>query len=166
MPADATQLIDAVVAALGTAFPGVPVYKSKRAAANGRPPLGGWTEGYHLPCFVVTEGEPERIDEDGTFSWVSVRYPVLVEFLKAAEAKVGVAQSGPSTVVEDADIRTTRATIRATLYKPEVGAVAGVIDVSETQRPVYDTVTTGGGRAVSSGQTFAFEMWEQRPGQE
>jgi hypothetical protein len=162
--ADATQLIDAVVAQLEDLYPGVPVYKSKRQAANGRPPLGGWTEGYALPCFVVSEGDAEKIDEDGGFEEVSVRYPILVEYLKAAEAKVGVAQTKPSTVLEDPAIRDVRQAVRRRLYKPFLQGVstAEIIDISETQKPVYETTTTGGGRAVVSGQTFAYLVWEPR----
>lgn len=159
MPADATLLFANVAAVVQATFPGKTVYTSKRQAARGKNLSGGWTEGYVTPCFIISECDPERIDEDGTFELVSVRYPILIEFVKSVQTALASGQT-PTAIVEDPEFRDVRAALRAALYQPQLLAVANIIDISDTPRPVYDPA--GEGKLVASGTIFSYEMWEVR----
>lgn len=162
MPADATTVLNAVEAALATPFPGTAVRQSKRRAADGRQLQGGWTEGYPTPCLVLSCAEPERVDDAPSFETVSVRYFVLIEYVKAAEAKVAEFPGKPPAVVEDAELRDVREALRQTLYKPSLAGVGRLFDTRVQTRGVYDPA--GGGKLVATGIVFGFNLWETRPG--
>lgn len=162
MPAYATDVLNAVETVLGTTYPAVEVRQSKRRAANGRQLNGGWTEGYPVPCFILSCSDPETIDDAGSFETVSVRYYVLIEYVKATEAKVDDFPGKPPAVVEDPDVRDVRETLRQTFYKPTLAGVGRLFDTRVQTRGIYDP--GGGGKLVATGIVFSFNLWEVRPG--
>lgn len=160
-PADATNILNAVAAELATLYPAMAnaIKIRKREAVGGRQQFGGWTEGFPLPCLVVSSEDGEPIDDYGTFEDVSVGYSVLVEYVKAVAAKVPSGDT-PAEGAEDSDVRDFRAAIRFQLYSPQLTGLPVAINVVEVNKGIYELV--GGGKALSSGQIFTYHVWEPR----
>ena len=160
MSADATDLLDAIESELTTIYPGVAIRQSKRQAADGRQFDGGWAEGYPLPCFIISIAEPEVIDDAGTFETYSERYSALIEYVKAAEAKVTGGEGKPAKVVEDPEIRDVRQTLLDNFYKRL--QLTRLFDVRVKTRGIWDP--SGGGKLLATGVAFTFDFWRTRPG--
>ncbi|HEY1186995.1 MAG TPA: hypothetical protein VGE74_05025 [Gemmata sp.] len=162
--ADATDILSAVKTALEALYPDVPVRVSKRGATDGRNLRAGWQSGYPAPCFVVSCDGAEEVDRRPSFRYVSVGYPVLIEYVKPAQAKVpGALDAGAPAVVEDPDVRAKRAALRGALYKPTLAGAPAVYDVRHQARPVYEQVTDSGATLLVSGEQFVWTATEPRP---
>lgn len=160
MEPDATLILEQIAAELADLYPTIEVKIRKRESANGKQLFGGWTEGFPLPCLVVSEGTPEPIDKYGSFEEISVGYPVLVEYVKATAANVP-GSATPTEGAEDQDIREKRQQIRQRLYKPALAPLPFIVDVDMISKPPYDIGASK--NAVVSGQIYRFETWEVRP---
>lgn len=160
MPSDMTQVINAIVAEVEDLYPTIPVFRSKRPGVSKPPGDAGWNLGTVSTAFVVSGIESENVDSTGTFEQVSVGYKVLIEYIKPAE-KVVTGESGrPPRVAEDSDVRDVRQAIRRRIYKPQLGAIPSVSNVSNRPSAAYDWA--GGNTLVASGQLFEFELYENR----
>lgn len=162
MPADATDLLDSFEAGLNALYPAVAVRVSKRRAADGKQLQGGWTEGYPLPCLVLSCSEPEQVDDFGTFEEYMLRYSVLVEYVKPAEQRVTGEAGKPPTVVEDPDVRDVRQSLMDTFYVSTRAGLSRLFDVRVRPRNVYDP--SGGGKLLATGVVFTCDIWRPRPG--
>lgn len=160
MPADMTQVIDAVVTELEDLYPTIPVFKSKRPSVSKPPGDAGWNLGSVSTCFVVSGLDDENVDSTGTFEQVSVGYKVLIEYIKPAEKVVTGEAGRPPRVAEDLDVRNKRQEIRRRIYKPQLGAIPSVSNVANRPKVAYDWA--GGNTLVASGQLFEFELYEER----
>lgn len=164
MPADASVILDAVKAALTVAYPTVTVYESKRASTDRKNPAAGYQASFKLPCFVVSCGDAEGIDQRPSFGVMTVNYPVLVEYVWSAQEKIANAPNeGAPAGVEDPAIRDIRAAVRQALYRPYL--VPGLTrDVTMRTRRPYDVPSaTGDGRVIASGQEFNYLATNDRP---
>jgi hypothetical protein len=163
MPADATNILAAVKAALGAVYSTISVQTSKRRAAEGKPLEGGWTPGYPETCFVVTCGDAEEIDKVGTFEHVSVGYRVLVEYIKPSQQTVTDAvDAGPVTVVEDPDVRDKRQAIRRALFVSPMPGFSAGFHVGHMAKPPYEQMADGGAVLLVSGELFLVILNEAR----
>lgn len=163
MSADATQILNAVKAVLVDLYPDVPVRISKRPATKGRNRKSGWQAGYPATCFVLSCNGGEEVDRVPSFTYVSVGYPVVIEYIKPAQAKVDNAvDSGAATVVEDPDVRDKRAAVRAALYKPTLVGAPAVYDVRYEKRDVYEEPTDAGATLLVSPECYIWTTTEPR----
>lgn len=162
MSADATLLLNAVEASLAATFPGVACYQSKRRAAGGKQQEGGYAEGYRTPCFVLSCSDPERVDDAGSFETYTLRYSVLVEYVKPAQQKVTGGEGKPAPVVEDPAVRDVREQLYDTLYTTQLAGVPRLLDTRTAPRGAYDLVS--GGTYVATGIAFTYDIWRTRPG--
>lgn len=155
MPAEITEILDAVKVALETAYPDIPVrVKAKPATEPGKLPAPGYTVGSKIPCFIVTEWNAERVDESASFELITLGYPVTIEYLKAA---------APENWADDPDVRTKRIELEDLLYRNGVAGVpANVFDVRFATLPVYQSNEAE--NAVASGVVFVYTLQRARPG--
>lgn len=160
MPADMTQVIDAIAAEVADLYPTIAIIKSKRPSVSKPPGDAGWNLGTASTAFVISGLETENVDATGTFEEVSVGYKVLIEYIKPAEKTVAGETGRPPRVAEDPDVRDKRQAIRRRIYKPQLGSIPSVSNVANRPSVAYDW--TGGTTLVASGQLFEFELYEPR----
>ncbi len=163
MAADATTILSAVKAVLVGLYPAIPVRISKRPATVGKNAKSGWQAGYPSTCFVISCDGGEEIDRVPSFIYVSVGYPVVIEYIKPAQATVvGAVDTGAPTVIEDPDVREKRAALRAAFYKPTLAGAPTVYDVRYEKRSVYQEPTEAGATILVSAESYVWTTTEPR----
>lgn len=155
MSAPITVILNAVEAALVAAYPDIPVrVKAKAATEPGKFPAPGYTVGSKIPCFIVTEGDAERVDESASFEVITLGYPVTVEYLKAA---------APENWADDPDVRDKRLELEEMFYESGVpGIPSSVFDVRFASLPIYRPNEAE--NAVASGVVLVYTLQRTRPG--
>ena len=157
MPADANVILDAIGAALRTAYPDVTLIVRKGEPGPGmESPLCGLAAGDALPAFVLSCSGPEESETSPSFEHVSMRYPVNIAYVKDAEAN-------PGRTVEDPDVREKRAGVRNLLYRPHLTGAARVFHTGYKPGKVYRAAENDVTRLVSE-QTLVPTVLEARGG--
>lgn len=161
MPADATTLLGLVEDALETLYPSVPVKLLKKGTTAGKYPDGDKPPSLPLPCFAVSMGEEEQIDDAQSFEHLTVRYWVLIEYVKASFAAVASGDPNP-VIAEDDEIRDVRAAVRRRFDRPNPLPGQPVMNVKLKARRPYE-FTASDKRAIASGTAVGFDYYEARP---
>jgi hypothetical protein len=151
MTAVATRLLDAVVAAVQAAAPGVRV---RRRRNTPRVPL--YTAADSLPMLSVSCGEPEGVEvlTGGPGAEVAVKYPVWVAYL-VAEATL------PNAGDDTPDIREKREAVRRALGLLQPADMPGLNDVFVGAKSPFQPGDAGKA-VVASVMTFTVECIEDR----
>lgn len=161
MSADASLVLAGVAVEIAAIYPGTALYVVKRPVTGNKPPNGGFNPAWTLPCFVLSANEPEGIDDDGDFEEVSVKYPVMVEYLKAASVVTGTGTD--PLYLEDSAVRDVRQAVRQRLYKPRLTTLpTTMFNVMMRPGKVYEMTGAGALQVIVSPQTFIFEVMEPR----
>lgn len=154
--ADITTILNVIQNTLLNQFPSVPcLVKAKSATEGGKVPQPGWTPGSALPVFVVSEGDPEIVDSAANFEFITLSYPVVIEYLKSA---------APKSWEDDPEIRAVRIAFLELFYRGNLPNIPkNVFDIRpREQRPPY--APAGADSVAATAITIVYTLWLQRPG--
>lgn len=150
----ATDILEAVKAALEAEFPGVPVRVRKRGVSPDVDPFGGYNAGDPKEMFIVSAASPEAVDDLGTFEHVSVRYEATVAHVRRTDLQ---------RTEDDAGVRQSRERIRGALHRASDARFPGVLTGYRFRSgEPFDTVANGHLATNVSSETLSFTAFEPR----
>ncbi len=155
MPADITAVLAAMKAVLEATYSTIPVLvKARSAGEPGKVPASGWMPGDPCPSHVLSELEPEHVDESASFEIITLGYPVALE---------AVFTGAPQPWDDDPDVRQRRIELMNLFYKDSVtGFPSNVFDARYKTLPVY--AGNPEENVMISAQIFTYTLSLPRPG--